>query len=547
MWNDFQTSSGMVISSTAAERIFGNLQPYFDELDSERGRCPEEETLLDMVLEPHSVPEHARLHVEKCKPCQQTTAILWQAYEAALDYQEYAENAHEIVPPAAHDRVFAATSKLYREQFSTDKTCPQRYQLLRMLAGDNHSGELRQHVTQCAQCRQFLSKAIGICLLAGATDWFLGDVIDLPAADAAKRVWESLQPCFFSQTTQQSDECPSRERLVHHHSVPEESPQVGVHVKECEHCQRQNSELRETLELAAHLDAFQSDVYGPDDIPTDAEARLRLTVTDQFRHELGIEKLKVPAILSPDRRSIGLADATKKTGIASILRAIVPYASAACLLIALNILVFGNGQRELKSTAFNQGSNLAPAMKTPEENSQAGIEGIDNQISKIRQKLLEIGNEYRLAITARNFPHQRNKNAQKGLEKQIEILESIRRKLADHEYAEATQLVDETTELDADCKSQLYLAIFKASKADEFELLVKAYQGFGVDEAIGSMWGQLVEASKKDPALNAWLFGTGSCKRNPEELINLLVKYLNQSVPTDREAQPPLPSDDERS
>ena len=398
------------VPADVAQRIGEYAASVYHKRISSRTTCPDVSLLIAFSANSEAVEDRVQNHVQKCTACQQTLDHLRSLRHLAGSYEAFCAGTTEEVPTDMFNRVFERADAKFKECLASTSNCPSRDQLISLLAGEAHSG-VRDHVQQCPTCKSAVAKLFGVFRLAAATekfssDFFKDDSESIPDS-VATRIFARVDS-VLQQRNALPEPCPDRDRIVALIAGSEDAPEVRSHVEKCDACSQTVARLLGALCFGGPLLALDAEV-NPDGgdtekMPQDMHQRIFASVnrayqdevsppsTQEVREELTVAAEETPHVVqpaaSPDARMVR---------VRGHLRSVVPYASAASLLLAAGIHLYSYLAASRISSApvavrkaERETSSFPEPMARDELEAGNSANGLLSSVSRIRDEFQSI-------------------------------------------------------------------------------------------------------------------------------------------------------------
>jgi len=229
--------------------------------------------------------------------------------------------------------------------------CPEREQILELLAGGvSTDTACRDHLTECADCRRYAAQLGGTIRWAAALEAFLAGTGAAVPAEVARRVFARLEPIYGELTDRPAD-CPPEDVLIAAALVTGAVTDAHQrHIDTCARCQWITRRLKAMRRFVVDYKQFASDSR-QEEVPPDVASRIFERVNRVYDEQVLESQATVTAQAAVDAPSTAAALWPRTR---TFLRAALPYASAACLLIATGMfLLAGIRDNTRRQTAMN--------------------------------------------------------------------------------------------------------------------------------------------------------------------------------------------------
>ena len=268
------------------------------------------------------------------------------AFRLAGHCEAFLSGAAADLPSDVVQRAFRQLEPLYRHEVARRTNCPDPDVLIAILLGNDAADQqVRLHVQGCGRCQQELAKLRSLQRLATDSEMFLSGTDEEFPSVVASRIFEGASAVYKEQISKETG-CPSRQQLLSVLAGGEGGAEIRAHINQCGQCGAAISKLCAVFRFAGASESFASDFS--EEVPSEIAERIFLSANRPYQQQIVAAATRLaktadmavaPTEAAMDEPAVTLAS-SHRSAMARRLQRVRPYASAACLLVALGVAVF---------------------------------------------------------------------------------------------------------------------------------------------------------------------------------------------------------------
>ena len=286
-------------------------------------------------------------HITQCGECHRRIAEMTGVAWLAVSLEAFQAGAVDGVPHDAVQRVFDQLRLLYAQEVAPPQNCPDDDALLALaLGGEAAAAETRRHVQQCGSCQKAVAQLQALHRFVTDYEIFLSTPHETMPDPAARRIFDNANAVFQTENSVTAEHPNWAWLLSMLAGTVEPAADVRTHVAPCTECRAFLSKLLGTVHFAGAIEAFAED----------REREMPLATANRIFERVHAEYLHNVAALTHTRARLAAGTGAQQpltldenpagsvpsvagqwVGRSGLWRRLLPYASAASLLLALGI------------------------------------------------------------------------------------------------------------------------------------------------------------------------------------------------------------------